>query len=176
MTTSSPAPEGLARTVVLTPIGELTLIASDRGLRAVLWPDDRPGRVPLPPSVVDGPDHPVLVTARDQLTAWFAGRRRHFDLALDPVGTTFQRTVWEALTKVGYGCTATYAEVAERIGDRGKARAVGAAVGRNPLSIVVGCHRVVGSAGALTGFAGGLEAKRWLLDHESGATLPLRSG
>lgn len=172
MTPSTGPADPLVRTTLPTPVGALTLIASDRGLRAVLWPDDRPGRVPLPGAIDDAPAHPLLADASEQLTAWFAGHRRHFDLALDPVGTPFQQSVWAALTAVDFGCTVTYAEVADRIGDRSKARAVGAAVGRNPLSVVVGCHRVVGAAGALTGFAGGLEAKRWLLDHEAG-TSPL---
>jgi methylated-DNA-[protein]-cysteine S-methyltransferase len=165
----------LARAVVDSPIGPLTLVASDAGLRAVLWPDEATGRVPLPDTVDDRPDHPVLVAAADQLEEFFAGDREAFDLPLDPVGTDFQRRVWQALTRIGFGRTSTYGEVAEEVaGDRGRARAVGAAIGRNPISIVVPCHRVVGADGSLTGFAGGLEVKRHLLDHESPSpTLPL---
>ena len=176
MTTVDHATAPLHRIGLPTPVGTLHLIASGRGLRAVLWPDDRAGRVPLPASITDSAEHPVLAAAGEQLTDWFEGGRRHFDLPLDPVGSTFQHAVWDVLAGIGYGRTSTYADVAERIGDRGKARAVGAAIGRNPLSIVVPCHRVVGTGGKLTGFAGGLEIKRRLLDHESGATLPLDPG
>lgn len=154
-----------------TPVGCLVLVASDDGLRAVLWPDDRDGRVPLPDGVVDG-TNPHLEAAAAQLTEWFAGEREDFDLATDVVGTDFQRQVWAELARIAYGETISYATLAERIGDRGKARAVGTAVGRNPLSIVVPCHRVVGADGRLTGFAGGLDVKRRLLDLEHG-TLPL---
>lgn len=165
----------LARAVVDSPIGPLTLVASDAGLRAILWPDEASGRVPLPEAVADRPDHPVLIAAATQLEAWFAGERDDFDLPLDPVGTDFQRRVWDALTRIDFGSTSTYGAVAEEVaGDRGRARAVGAAIGRNPISIVVPCHRVVGADGSLTGFAGGLEVKRRLLDHESSSpTLPL---
>lgn len=164
--------DGLRRTTLASPVGPLVLVASDRALRAVLWPDERAGRVPLPATIAEDPDHQVLAATADQLTDWFANRRDGFDLPLDPAGTPFQRSVWDVLRTIAHGHTATYAEVAEAIGDRGKARAVGAAVGRNPISIVIPCHRVVGSGGALTGFAGGVTVKRHLLDHESGAGLP----
>ncbi len=157
---------GLRRTTLASPVGPLVLVASDRALRAVLWPDKRAGRVPLPASIAEDPGHQVLAATADQLTDWFANRRDDFDLPLDPAGTPFQRSVWDALSTIAHGRTATYAEVAEAIGDRGKARAVGAAVGRNPISIIVPCHRVVSAAGHLTGFAGGLDAKAALLDHE----------
>lgn len=172
MTTTTPT---LARAVVDSPVGPLTLLSSDAGLRAVLWPDERTGRVPLPGAVADDPTHPVLAEAARQLEEWFAGDRRDFALPLDPVGTDFQRKVWEALRRIGYGETSTYGAVAEEVaGDRGRARAVGAAIGRNPISIIVPCHRVVGAGGALTGFAGGLDVKRRLLALESGTpTLPL---
>lgn len=165
----------LCRAVVDSPIGPLTLVASDAGLRAILWPDDATGRVPLPDKVADRPDHPVLVAATAQLEEFFAGAREEFDLPLDPVGTDFQRRVWAALTRIDFGSTTTYGAVAEAVaGDRGRARAVGAAIGRNPISIVVPCHRVVGADGSLTGFAGGLDVKRRLLDHESPSpSLPL---
>jgi methylated-DNA-[protein]-cysteine S-methyltransferase len=106
------------------------------------------------------------VATAAQLEEYFAGRRQTFDLPLDPVGTSFQRAAWDALRTIDYGSTVSYGEQAARMGDRRKARAVGAANGRNPISIVVPCHRVVGADGALTGFAGGLETKAWLLDHE----------
>ncbi len=167
----------LARAVVDSPIGPLTLVASDAGLRAILWPDEATGRVPLSGAIDDRPDHPVLVAAAGQLEEFFAGEREDFDLPLDPVGTDFQRKVWQALTRIGFGSTSTYGAVAVEVaGDRGRARAVGAAIGRNPISIVVPCHRVVGADGSLTGFAGGLDVKRRLLDLESPSpTLPLGS-
>ena len=155
----------LARTTVDTPIGALVLVASDRGLRAVLWPADAPERVRLDDARSD-PDHPVLVAAAAQLGEYFAGTRTEFDLPLDPVGTDFQREAWAALCTIPFGETATYGEQAAAIGRPTAARAVGAANGRNPLSIVVPCHRVVGADGSLTGFAGGLDVKARLLAHE----------
>jgi methylated-DNA-[protein]-cysteine S-methyltransferase len=157
-------------TIVDTPIGPLTLVASERGLRAVLWPDEEIGRVELdevaPPPADGSRAATILQTAADQLDEYFDGERRTFDVPLDPIGTDFQQTAWAALRTIPYGETISYGEQAARLGDRRKARAVGAANGRNPISIIVPCHRVVGSTGALTGFAGGLDTKRWLLDHE----------
>jgi methylated-DNA-[protein]-cysteine S-methyltransferase len=150
---------------VRSPVGLLTLVASERGLAAILWPDDRPGRVRLD-AVGEVPDHPVLGEAERQLAEYFAGRRTEFDLPLDPAGTPFQQKVWSALRSIPFGETRTYAEVATQIGHPGAARAVGAASGRNPLSIVAPCHRVVGTSGELTGFAGGLEVKARLLAFE----------
>jgi methylated-DNA-[protein]-cysteine S-methyltransferase len=155
--------------VVDTPVGALTIVASNRGLRAILWPDERSGRVPLPPAE-PASHHPVIELAATQLREYFDGRRRAFDLPLDPVGTAFQQSAWTALQTIPYGTTISYGEQAERMGDRRKARAVGAANGRNPISIVVPCHRVVGTSGALTGFAGGTAVKAWLLDHERRAS------
>ena len=159
----------ISTTVVDSPVGPLTVVASDAGLRAVLWPADGAGgdraRVPLP-GTVENDDHPVLVAARRQLTEYFAGERTEFDLPLDPVGTPFQQSAWTALRTIPFGETITYGEQARRMGDDRKARAVGAANGKNPLSIIVPCHRVVGSDGSLTGFAGGVETKAWLLAHE----------
>jgi methylated-DNA-[protein]-cysteine S-methyltransferase len=155
----------LFSTVVDSPVGALTIVASDDGLRAVLWPDDDPSRVRLPEATED-PSHPVIAAAAGQLAEYFDGERTDFDLPLDPIGTEFQRAAWEALRAIPYGTTVSYGEQAEQMGDRRKARAVGAANGRNPISIVVPCHRVVGSNGALTGFAGGTDVKAWLLEHE----------
>lgn len=149
-----------------SPLGELTLIASERGIRAVLWPNDNPKRVPLD-RVVDTADNDILRTAAQQLEEYFDGERSDFDLPLDPVGTTFQLGAWEALRTIGFGETVSYGEQAERMGDRRKARAVGAANGRNPISIIVPCHRVIGADGSLTGYAGGLDTKTWLLQHEA---------
>jgi len=155
----------LATTTVDSPIGRLTIVASDHGLRAVLWPDDDPVRVRLA-DTRERPDHRVVQLAATQLAEYFAGDRRSFDVPLDVVGTDFQRSAWDALCTIDYGTTVSYGEQAARMGDRRKARAVGAANGRNPVSIVVPCHRVVGADGSLTGFAGGVETKAWLLAHE----------
>jgi methylated-DNA-[protein]-cysteine S-methyltransferase len=155
----------LFSTVVDSPVGALTIVASDDGLRAILWPDDDPARVRLA-ETVDDPSHPVIVATVGQLAEYFDGERTDFDVPLDPVGTEFQRAAWAALCSIPYGTTVSYGEQAERMGDRRKARAVGAANGRNPISIVVPCHRVVGADGALTGFAGGTDTKAWLLAHE----------
>ncbi len=155
----------LVSTVVDTPVGPLTIVASDAGVRAILWPEDDPSRVRLSPTTEQA-DHPVLASTAQQLDEYFAGERRDFDVPLDAVGTDFQLAAWSALRTIEFGTTVSYGEQAARMGDRRKARAVGAANGRNPISIVVPCHRVVGSNGALTGFAGGVDTKAWLLDHE----------
>ena len=109
---------------------------------------------------------PILDEAVKQLEEYFAGTRRDFDLPLDPLGTPFQQSAWMVLRSIPYGQTISYGQQALQLGDPNKARAVGAANGKNPLSIVVPCHRVVGSTGHLTGFAAGLDIKSWLLDHE----------
>jgi methylated-DNA-[protein]-cysteine S-methyltransferase len=157
------------RTIIPSPVGPLTLVASNAGLRAVLWEHEHPSRVRLPDDIVDvGADDALLAVAAEQLTAYFAGDRKEFDVPLDLQGTDFQRQVWIGLTEIPYGSTVTYADRARRAGGTEKTRAVGAAVGRNPISVIVPCHRVVGSDGSLTGFAGGLTAKRFLLDLEAG--------
>ena len=154
------APVRLAE--IETPVGVLTLVAGDAGLRAVLWPRESP-----PPDAAPG-DHPVLAAAERQLRDYFAGTRTTFDLPLDLAGTPFQRRAWLALATVPFATTISYGEQARRLGVPRAVRAIGAANGRNPLSIVLPCHRVVGANGALTGYGGGLDAKRHLLDHESG--------
>lgn len=156
----------LTSMMIDSPIGELTLIGSDDGLRAVLWPSERAGRVTFDEEVLEG-THPVLVEAAAQITDYITGSRTEFDLPLDPVGTNFQRSVWNGLSKIPFGETRSYGELASSLDRPGAARAVGAATGRNPISIVIPCHRLVGSNGKLTGFAGGLDAKRWLLEHET---------
>jgi len=146
-----------------TPIGELMLTADDDGaLTAVHLPDRHPS--------ADGweRDDALLEPARRQLTEYFAGERTTFDLRLRPAGAPFQLCVWEALRRIPYGQTASYGEVARELGHPTAARAVGAANGRNPIAIVVPCHRVIGANGSLTGYAGGLECKRALLDLEVG--------
>lgn len=155
----------LARTMMPSPVGDLTLIASDAGLVAILWPDDAPRRVHLGP-MVDDDAHPILRQATQELRDYFAGERTSFTLPLDPRGTDFQKSVWTALGSIPFGETRSYADIARAIGRPTAVRAVGAANGRNPLSIVAPCHRVIGSNGTLTGFAGGLAAKEHLIGHE----------
>ncbi|MEM9037765.1 MAG: methylated-DNA--[protein]-cysteine S-methyltransferase [Actinomycetota bacterium] len=149
-----------------SPIGELTAVASDVGLRAVLWPEDEE-RIRFDDELVEE-EHPVLDATAAQLDEYFAGERTSFDLPLDLRGTEFQVAAWEALAEIPYGETVSYSEQAERIGRPTAVRAIGAANGKNPVSIVLPCHRVVGADGSLTGFAGGVDAKRALLDHEQG--------
>lgn len=148
-----------------SPVGQLKLVASERGLAAILWENDNPRRVPLG-EVTDRPDDPILVETERQLREYFAGDRREFDLPLDFRGTQFQKQVWTALLTIAFGETRSYAQIAAQIGCPAAVRAVGAANGRNPLSIIAPCHRVVGSNGHLTGFAGGLETKAKLLSME----------
>jgi methylated-DNA-[protein]-cysteine S-methyltransferase len=148
-----------------SPIGKLKLVATDKGLAAILWENDRPHRVPLNIAAEDR-DHPILVEAERQLAEYFAGDRTTFDLALDVTGTPFQQKVWAALRTIPFGETRSYGEIARQIGHPAAVRAVGAANGRNPLSIVAPCHRVIGSTGKLTGFAAGLDVKARLLAME----------
>jgi methylated-DNA-[protein]-cysteine S-methyltransferase len=149
-----------------SPIGTLTLIADDDALTEVRFPGEGAAHDLTTDRVVDAVDHPVLRQAAAELDEYFAGHRVDFDVPLDPRGTDFQLAAWQALRTIPYGETVSYGEQAKRLGDPGKARAVGAANGRNPLPIIVPCHRVVGANGHLTGFGGGIETKAWLLDHE----------
>jgi methylated-DNA-[protein]-cysteine S-methyltransferase len=151
-----------------SPVGELTLVGSDRGLAAVLWEDDDRTRVRLG-ATKEERTHPVLVQAQQQLEEYFAGKRRKFTVKLDPAGTEFQNKVWSALRTIPFGETRSYGEIADQIGSRKAVRAVGAANGRNPISIIVPCHRVIGADGKLTGFAGGLDVKARLLALEGGS-------
>jgi methylated-DNA-[protein]-cysteine S-methyltransferase len=160
----------LVQTELESPVGTLQLVASDVGVRALLWPMDG-ARVRVGPTeLVDPADHEVLLATKQQLERYFAGTLTKFDLPLDPIGTPFQLDAWRALSNIGYGKTASYAEQASKIGRPKAVRAVGAANGKNPISIIVPCHRVIGSNGSLTGFAAGVDAKRWLLDHERRVT------
>lgn len=152
--------------IMASPVGELTLIASDTGLAAILWETDSPERVQLTPRRRDD-QHPLLCRTEQQLSEYFAGQRRVFEVPLDFHGTPFQQGVWQALLTIPYGETRTYAQIADQLGRPTATRAVGAANGRNPISIITPCHRVIGSNGRLTGFAGGLAAKQYLLDLES---------
>lgn len=164
-TTNHGTPKSHVSKVMDSPVGRLTLVATADGLAAILWASDRPGRVRLQIETED-PDHPILMETERQLTEYFAGRRRAFTLKLDVAGTPFQRRVWNALLTIPFGTTQSYRQLADLVGCPNAVRAVGAANGRNPVSIIVPCHRVIGSTGALTGFAGGLAAKAHLLAFE----------
>jgi methylated-DNA-[protein]-cysteine S-methyltransferase len=155
----------LCFSTLASPVGELKLVANDDALVAILWQDDDPARVRLGP-LVERSDHPVLKQAEAQLTAYFSGNLRRFNVPLDFRGTDFQKSVWAALLAIPFGETRSYGQIARQIGRPKAVRAVGAANGRNPISIMAPCHRVVGSDGSLTGFAGGLDAKRYLLAME----------
>jgi methylated-DNA-[protein]-cysteine S-methyltransferase len=148
-----------------SPVGRLKIVASDKGLAAILWENDNPNRIRVR-TYTESYTHPVLLETERQLTEYFAGKRTSFSLALDPVGTEFQQQVWNILSTIPYGKTITYLDIAKQLNNVKAVRAVGAANGRNPISIVVPCHRVIGSSGELTGFAGGLEAKAALLSLE----------
>jgi methylated-DNA-[protein]-cysteine S-methyltransferase len=145
-----------------SPVGALKLVASDKGLVAILWEKENPRRVRLG-EMSESADQSILLKTEMQLNEYFAGQRERFELPLDMLGTPFQKSVWEALLAIPFGETRSYGQLAVQLGNPRATRAVGAANGRNPLSIVVPCHRVVGSTGKLTGFAGGLRAKEHLL-------------
>ncbi|MDI2595158.1 methylated-DNA--[protein]-cysteine S-methyltransferase [Pseudomonas sp. 681] len=148
-----------------SPVGELKLVANGARLAAILWENDKPNRVRLGP-MSEAPDNPILIRTAQQLQEYFAGTRQHFDLELDFAGTDFQKKVWQALLTIPFGETRSYSQIAQQIGNPSAVRAVGAANGKNPISIVAPCHRVIGASGKLTGFAGGLEAKELLLTLE----------
>ncbi|UGS34345.1 methylated-DNA--[protein]-cysteine S-methyltransferase [Capillimicrobium parvum] len=147
-----------------SPIGPLSLTARDGALTHVHMHEQRHAAAPAPDALRDDAAFPEAVR---QFAEYFAGERTAFDLALAPGGTPFQLRVWEALREIPYGETISYGELARRVGSPGAFRAVGLANGRNPLAIVVPCHRVIGADGGLTGYGGGLERKRWLLAHEA---------
>jgi methylated-DNA-[protein]-cysteine S-methyltransferase len=149
-----------------SPVGVLKLVASEKGLVAILWENDDPWRVRLG-DLVEELHHPLLVRTEKELSEYFGRKRLTFSIPLEMRGTHFQRQVWEFLLGIPFGETCSYGDIAKRLGDPAASRAVGEANRRNPISIVVPCHRVVGGAGNLTGFAGGLEAKRYLLKLET---------
>ena len=157
---------GLSYKLMDSPVGKLKLVASEKGLVAVLWQNDSLERVPLT-ELTEDPKQKVLVETERQLNEYFAGKRREFSLPLDMRGTRFQKNVWDALLAIPFGETRSYGELAKKLGNPTASRAVGAANGRNPISIVVPCHRVIGASGKLTGFAGGLDVKARLLELES---------
>jgi methylated-DNA-[protein]-cysteine S-methyltransferase len=150
-----------------SPVGELKLVASDKGLAAILWEKDNPRRVRMGPASEDR-NNPVLLETERQLNDYFAGKRKSFSVKLDFKGTDFQKKVWAALLTIPFGETRSYGQIAEQIRNPKAVRAVGAANGKNPISIIAPCHRVIGSTGKLTGFAGGLETKARLLALEGG--------
>ena len=149
-----------------SPVGKLKLVASANALVAVLWERERPNRVRLDATTL-APQQPILLEAERQLREYFSGARTDFDLPLQPDGSEFQKKVWRALREIPFGQTRSYRDLAKAIGSSKAARAVGAANGKNPLSIIVPCHRVVGADGSLTGFAGGVETKAALLALET---------
>jgi methylated-DNA-[protein]-cysteine S-methyltransferase len=167
LTSSNPA--NLVSRTMASPIGELRLVASADALVAI----DFPGyAMPVSATAVAATRrHPVLDQARRELDEYFAGTRREFTVSLSAAGTPFQRKVWTALQTIGYGQTWSYGELAVAIGRPAAARAVGAANGKNPIPIIIPCHRVIGASGALVGFGGGLPTKQWLLAHESRRTV-----
>lgn len=148
-----------------SPVGQLQLVANETALVAVLWENEKPDRVRLA-SFVEDQKHPILLKTAKQLNEYFAGKRQIFDLPLDFSGTEFQQKVWQALLTIPFGETRSYKQIAEQIGNVKAVRAVGAANGKNPISIIAPCHRVVGANGKLVGFAGGLENKDILLKIE----------
>jgi methylated-DNA-[protein]-cysteine S-methyltransferase len=152
-----------------SPAGRLRLVANGAKLAAILWENDRPDRVRLGP-MREEKNNPVLAEVERQLNEYFAGQRTDFELELDFAGTEFQKKVWRALLTIPFGETRSYSEIAVQIGNARAVRAVGAANGKNPISIVAPCHRVLGKSGALTGFAGGLGAKKLLLALEGSDT------
>ena len=146
-----------------SPIGPLFLVADDEGLREVRFELEKRPHEPLHDWVHSAQK---LAQVRHQLEAYFSGERQVFDLPLKPQGTEFQQSVWRALTTIAYAATTSYGQLAQQLDRPTASRAVGAANGRNPIPIIIPCHRVIGSNGTLTGFAGGLAAKQWLLEHE----------
>jgi methylated-DNA-[protein]-cysteine S-methyltransferase len=159
----------MTTTTMDSPVGELTLVGDDGGLTGVYFPHHwyRPD-----PATFGPPADAGFGEVKSQLTEYFAGERQRFDLRLNACGDDFQRRVWELIGDIPYGQTATYGDLARELGSQVLAKDVGAAVGRNPLSVIVPCHRVVGKDGRLTGYAGGLARKRFLLDLEDRAAGP----
>lgn len=156
-------PTSLAFKTMPSPVGVITLVASECALATILWENDDSTHVPI----TEDPHHTVLLETERQLNEYFSGKRQSFSIKLDFTGTEFQQAVWRALLTITYGETRSYGQIAQQIGHPKAVRAVGAAIGKNPIAIIVPCHRVIGSNGKLTGFAGGLAAKTILLDLEA---------
>ena len=154
----------IAQATVTTPLGRILLARTAKGLAGAWFEGQKhhPGPIDAP----QAPNDELLQRAARELQEFFAGERERFDVPLDLQGTAFQRSVWQRLLRIGAGTTRSYGEIAKELGSAKAVRAVGSAVGRNPLSVIVPCHRVVGSDGSLTGYAGGVERKRALLELE----------
>ncbi|MBV1776706.1 methylated-DNA--[protein]-cysteine S-methyltransferase [Burkholderiaceae bacterium DAT-1] len=157
----------IAYTNWASPLGNLVIARNADGLAGV-WFDGQAHFSGIETSWLQAEDDPLLLNTITQLSEWFGGTRRAFELPLAPAGTAFQQSVWREIARVGFGETRSYGEVANALGKAGASRAVGAATGRNPLTIIVPCHRLMGASGALTGYAGGLARKQFLLAFESG--------
>lgn len=155
----------LAYKIIDSPTGKLRLVASNKGLVAIEWEKKNETRE-TSADLVEDPQHAILVETQRQLDEYFAGRRQEFEISLDMRGTTFQKSVWEALLGIPFGETRSYGQLARQLGNPAATRAVGAANGQNPIPIIVPCHRVIGSNGKLTGFGGGLGTKALLLNLE----------
>ena len=153
-------------TKMKSPVGNITLVADKQYLCAIYWKNQKVDKKKFP-DIERKDGNKVLRSTVKQLNNYFAGKTQKFDIPLRPVGTDFQEQVWKALRSINYGKTLSYGDIAKKIGNPKAVRAVGAAIGKNPLSIIVPCHRVIGSNGKLTGFAGGLKTKEFLLDLES---------
>ncbi|UKB81140.1 methylated-DNA--[protein]-cysteine S-methyltransferase [Chryseobacterium sp. MEBOG07] len=164
-------PDQLVYKDVLSPVGLIKVIASDKGLVAIIWEGEDYTRTKLS-APVKTEEHPIILQAEKELKEYFENKRTIFTVPLDFKGTDFQVKVWTALLKVPYGITKTYGELAKILGDVKAVRAVGGALNKNPVSIIVPCHRIIGVSGKLTGFAGGLKNKSILLDLERGYTMP----
>jgi methylated-DNA-[protein]-cysteine S-methyltransferase len=149
-----------------TPVGTIRLIAGEKGFAGVLWEQEGRNYMPFE-ELEENSDHPVLIEAEKQLKEYFNGGRKNFTIPLEMYGTEFQIRVWKELLKIPFGETRTYGDIARQLGDIKAVRAVGAANGKNPISIIVPCHRVVGASGKLVGFGGGLHNKAKLLEMES---------
>jgi methylated-DNA-[protein]-cysteine S-methyltransferase len=163
--------EMLHLTKVDSPVGQLTLVADQQSLLVLTWGGDgssstRVAQLVQQAEEVPASEHPILARSVAQLMEYFAGQRKEFDLPLHAEGTEFQRAAWSVLRQIPYGQTLSYAEQAGRTGSPKASRAVGSANGRNPIAIIVPCHRVIGADGSLTGFGGGIDTKQWLLTHE----------
>lgn len=173
-TTPATTTTDTVHTIVDSPVGPLTLVTRQGGLAGVYMTEQRH----LPPQETFGPrvavtDRPVLARTAEQLADYFAGGLRDFDVDLSTSGTPFQQRVWTALRDIPYGETVSYGELAAVLGQPTASRAVGLANGRNPVSIIVPCHRVVGANGSMTGYGGGIDRKRWLLGFENGSRQPV---
>lgn len=156
----------LVQSAISSPIGPIRLFATDRGLRGVLLVGEKPGRLTPADDALPARGHHVLAQAEEELGRYFAGDLTRFDVPLDLAGSLFQLAVWEQLSRIPFAETISYGELSRRVGGTANPRAVGSANGRNTVSIIVPCHRVIGSNGHLVGYAGGIETKAELLRHE----------